>query len=98
MAKYSDQVTVSAAGTAVVLGSQAVACAVQVRALDTNVGVISLGNDGADDVTVSNGMRLLPGESVSFSYLSNLNTLWVEFDRERGQGGVDPAVDRGISR
>jgi len=33
-----------------------------VKALDTNTGVVALGNDGADDVTLSNGLRLSPAK------------------------------------
>jgi len=54
----SGQKTVTTAGTAVPLGSQQINGLVQIKALDTNTGVVAVGNDGADDVTVSNGYRL----------------------------------------
>lgn len=54
----SGQKTVTTAGTAVALGSQQINGLVQIKALDTNTGVVAVGNDGADDVTVSNGYRL----------------------------------------
>ena len=54
----AGQKTVTTAGTAVALGSQQINGLVQIKALDTNTGVVAVGNDGADDVTVSNGYRL----------------------------------------
>ena len=46
-----------------------------VKALDTNSDVVALGNDGAGDVTVSNGLRLSAGESVVFEYVGHLANL-----------------------
>jgi len=74
----SGQKTVTTAGTAVALGSQAVNAPLIVKALDTNTGVVALGSDGAGDVTVSNGLRLAAGESVVFEFVGNLGSLWLD--------------------
>lgn len=76
MAK-SGQTTVTTAGTAVVLGSQTVNGGVWIKALPANTGVMYVGNDGAEDVTSSNGFPLLAGETVNL-YMSNLNQVWVD--------------------
>lgn len=75
----SGQKTVTTAGTAVVLGtSQVINGPLMVKALDTNTGIISIGNDGANDITVSNGLRLLKGEAVIFDFVGNLANLWID--------------------
>lgn len=82
---YSGQKTVTTAGTAVALGTTAIAGPIMVKAIDTNTGVIAIGNDGANDVTVNNGLRLLGGESVVFSYLDSLASLYID-STEDGEG------------
>ncbi len=74
----SGQKTVTTAGTAVPLGAQAVNAPLMVRALDTNSGVIAIGNDGADDVTLSNGLRLEAGETVVFEFVGHLASLYID--------------------
>jgi hypothetical protein len=74
----SGQTTVAAAGTAVVLGTQNNFGALMVKALDTNTGIVAVGNDGAGDVTVANGMRLAAGDVIVFSYVGNLASIWVD--------------------
>ena len=74
----SGQKTVTTAGTAVPLGTVQVSSALAVKALDTNTGVIAVGNDGTKDVTTSNGLRLLPGEMTIFAYVSNLATIYID--------------------
>ena len=74
----SGQKTVTTAGTAVALGTQAVNAALLVKALDTNTDVVGIGNDGAGDVTVSNGLRLSAGESVVFEYVGHLTSLMLD--------------------
>ena len=74
----SGQKTVTTAGTAVALGTQAVNAALLVKALDTNTDVVAIGNDGAGDVTVSNGLRLSAGESVVFEYVGHLASLMLD--------------------
>lgn len=71
----SGQTNVTTAGTAVALGNQTVNGALMVKALDSNTGVVALGNDGADDVTLSNGLRLSAGEVIIFSYVGHLTSL-----------------------
>lgn len=68
----SGQKTVTTAGTAVPLGTTQIDGAMMVKALDTNTGVVAIGNDGTDDVTVSNGLRLLAGEVHIFDHVDNL--------------------------
>ena len=74
----SGQKTVTTAGTAVVLGTQRIDGPLMVKALDTNTGVVALGNDGANDVTVSNGLRLEAGDVIVFDYVGSLNDLWLD--------------------
>ena len=75
----SGQKTVTTAGTAVVLGtSQLINGPLMVKALDTNSGVVALGNDGANDVTVSNGLRLEAGESVIFDFVGDIASLYLD--------------------
>jgi len=74
----SGQKTVTTAGTAVQLGTQPIQGPLLVKALDTNTGIVAVGNDGAGGVTVSNGLRLLKGESVEFQWVGSLATLWLD--------------------
>ncbi len=78
MAAISGQKTVTTAGTAVVMGSARIEGPVMIKALDTNTGIVALGNDGAGDVTVSNGLRLSAGETVVFSWVGSLAELWLD--------------------
>lgn len=78
MAAYSGQKTVSSAGTAEALGSLQVNASLLVKALDTNTGIVAIGNDGSGDVTLSNGLRLSAGQSVELKWVGNLATIWVE--------------------
>jgi hypothetical protein len=75
----SGQKTVTTAGTAVALGTaQSINGPLMVKALDTNTGIVAVGNDGANDVTVSNGIRLSKGESMVFEYVGNIASLWLD--------------------
>lgn len=69
---------VATAGTAVVLGSQVVGCALRVKALTTNTGLIYVGNDGADDVASTNGFPLSAGQDVIFAYVANLGDIYID--------------------
>ncbi len=72
----SGQKTVTTAGTAVKLHAGLVVNGpVMIKALDTNTGVVVVGNDGAGDVTVSNGMRLTAGEVVVFDFVGDLSSI-----------------------
>ena len=57
----SGQKTVTAAGTAVQLGSGACMVNLMIKALATNTGLVFVGNDGAD-VTSATGQELDAGE------------------------------------
>ena len=74
----SGQTTVTTAGTAVHVGTQDVACPLMIKALDTNTGVVAIGNDGANDVTLSNGLRLEAGDVIVFEYVGNLASIWLD--------------------
>jgi hypothetical protein len=75
----SGQKTVTTAGTAVALGTtQKISGPLMVKALDTNTGVVAVGNDGADDVTVTNGLRLLAGEVIIFNSVGDIASLWLD--------------------
>ncbi len=77
----SGQTTVTTAGSAVQLGDQPVGAALQVKALDTNTGIVAIGNDYSDnsgDVTLSTGLRLAAGQSAIFDYVGNLASIWLD--------------------
>ena len=74
----SGQTIVTTAGTAVALGSANIGAPLMVKALDTNTGIIAIGNDGAGDVTVSNGLRLEAGDVVIFEYVGSLASLMLD--------------------
>lgn len=76
----SGQRTVTTAGTAVSLAAASTLAngPLMVKALDTNTGVVALGNDGANDVTVSNGIRLAAGEVVIFDFVGDLKSIWLD--------------------
>lgn len=75
----SGQTTVATAGTAVQLSSTNVPdmSGVYIKALSTNTGSVYIGNDGADDVTSSNGYELEAGESI-FINESLLSKIYVD--------------------
>ena len=79
MAAISGQKTVTVAGTAVALGAARIDGPLLVKALDTNTGVVALGNDGVGDVTVSNGLRLEAGEPIVFDWVGDLSSIWLDF-------------------
>lgn len=76
--QISGQKNVTTAGTAVPLGTFQADGAIMVKALDTNTGVVALGNDGTDDVTVSNGLRLLAGEVTIYDHVDNLAAIYLD--------------------
>ena len=73
----SGQKTVTTAGTAVQLGTADILGPLAIKALDTNTGVVAVGNVSGD-VTVSNGFRLAAGDSVILEYVGNLANLWLD--------------------
>ena len=74
----SGQKTVTTAGSAEALGVGIVNGPLMVKALDTNTGIVAIGNDGAGDVTLSNGMRLAAGDPVVFNFVGNLASILVD--------------------
>ena len=74
----SGKTTVTTAGTAVPLGSQAVNAALLVKALAGNTGVVYVGNDGAGDVSTTNGFELSAGEVAVFDYVTELGRLMLD--------------------
>ena len=85
MPALSGQKTVTTAGTAEALGAQVINGTLMVKALDTNTGIMAVGNDGADDVTTSNGMRLEAGDSIIFEFVGNLASIILDTDSD-GEG------------
>jgi hypothetical protein len=76
--RLTGQKTVAAAGTAEPLGNTQVDFSILVRALDTNTGIVAVGNDGTDDVTLANGYRLAAGEVCAFEHVDNLAAIYVD--------------------
>ena len=74
----SGQKTVTTAGTAVQLGAQDIAGPLMVKALDTNTAIVAIGNDGSNDITLSNAFRLAAGEVVIFQFVGSLASLWLD--------------------
>ena len=72
MAALSGQKTVTAAGTAEALGSQPIGGTLAVKALAGNTDIVVVGNDGAGDVTTSNGFELSAGEVIVFCHAGSL--------------------------
>jgi hypothetical protein len=73
----SGVITVTTAGTAVQGPNVALTNGAYVRALSTNTGIVYLGNDGAGDVSSSNGYGLTAGQAVIVQ-VANLNELWFD--------------------
>ena len=92
MQALSGQKTVTTAGTAVALGNQIINRELIIKALDTNTDVVAVGNDGAGDVTTSNGHRLDPGQSVIFAFVGNLSSIIVD-SAVNGEGVSWMALD-----
>lgn len=73
----SGQITVTTAGTAVQGSAVDLINGVWIRALEGNTGNVYVGNDGAGDVTSSNGFELGPGDLVLVQ-AQNLSDLWFD--------------------
>jgi hypothetical protein len=73
----SGKKTVTTAGTAVQLGTQAVNAALAVRACSANTGKMYLGNL-SEDIDSANGYELAAGEAVVFEFVANLADLWLD--------------------
>ena len=74
----SGQNTVAAAGTAEALGTQQIAGPLLVKALTTNTGLVYVGNDGAGDVSSSNGYPLSAGDQVIFDHVGSLSAIYID--------------------
>lgn len=77
MKALSGQITVTTAGTAVQLSNRDDTVTLMIKALDTNSGIVAVGNDGDNDVTVNNGLRLAAKEFVIYS-LVNMSSVYVD--------------------
>ena len=74
----SGNKTVTAAGTAVALGTQTINGPVVVKALTTNTGLVYIGNDGNNDVDSNTGMSLAAGDSAVFYFVGCLSSIYVD--------------------
>ena len=85
MPAISGQKTVTSAGTAVPLASLPINGPLIVKALNSNAGNISVGNDGNNDVTVTNGLLLAAGDEFYFGYIGNLSSIYIDSEND-GEG------------
>jgi hypothetical protein len=85
MSAISGQKTVAAAGTAEALGTQSIQGPLMIKALIGNTNNVYVGNDGANDVTSSNGLELAGGDSIIFDFVGNLGSIWLDVDTN-GEG------------
>jgi hypothetical protein len=85
MTSISSQKTVTSAGTAEALGSQIINAPLMVKALSANTGAIAIGNDGSDDVTISNGLLLSADDVVIFDYVGCLSSIYIDAEND-GEG------------
>lgn len=69
--------TVTTAGTAVVLGSVVINGPIIIKALTTNTGLMYVGNVSGD-VASTNGLPLLPGDTVVFNQVGDLSSIWID--------------------
>ena len=77
MAALSGQITVTTAGTAVVGTATAKYSGFFIKAMAGNTGIVYVGNDGANDVTATNGYELSPGEQI-YIEVENLASLYFD--------------------
>ena len=75
----SGQKTVSIAGTAEALGTTLSIISVTIKAKAANTNNVYVGNDGAGDITSSNGYVLDAGETVTID-TDNLADIWLDVD------------------
>ena len=78
MTALSGQTTVTAAGTAVALGSQAVNAALAIKALPGNTGLVYVGRDDDGDVAAGSGFPLDKGEAITLGFVGNLSSIRVD--------------------
>jgi hypothetical protein len=75
MTAISGQKTISAAGTAEAVGTALIHGPLMIKALLGNTGNVYIGNDGAGDVTLGNGIELDAGEVAIFNHVGSLSSL-----------------------
>ena len=85
MTAKSGQKTVTTAGIAEALGSQVINGPLMVKALLANTNNVYIGNDGAGDVSSSNGLELDAGDSLIFEFVGNLSEIILDVDTN-GEG------------
>ena len=78
MSANTGQKTVAVPGTAEALGSGSVNGPLLVKALETNTGVVVVGNDGGNDVDMSSGFHLSAAESIEFRWVGDLGRIRVD--------------------
>ena len=78
MTAISAQKTITAAGTAEALGTTDILGPLMIKALEANVGVVYVGNDGAGDVASTNGVVLAGGDAMVFEYVGNLSSIMLD--------------------
>ena len=88
----SGQKTVSVAGTAEALGAQRIDGPLMVKALTTNTDLVYVGNDGAGDVSSSNGLPLAAGDVVVFEWVGHLASIMIDV-AVNGEGVAWLALD-----
>ena len=79
MGVLSGQITVTTAGTAVQGPAVPGGGSFAIKAHPDNTDTVWVGNDGAGDVTSSNGFPLDAGEGIVFQ-VDNLAELWFDAD------------------
>jgi hypothetical protein len=82
MVPISGQHTVTTAGSAEALGSMQINGPLMVKALPGNAGSIAVGNDGANDVTTSNGLLLAAGDAVVFDFVGDLGSVYLDAEND----------------
>lgn len=82
MTALSGQKTVTTAGSAETLGTEIINGPVMVKALSSNSGAVTIGNDGANDITISNGLLLAAGDIVVFDFVGHLASLYVDAESD----------------
>lgn len=82
MTALSGQKTVTTAGSAETLGTETINGPVMVKALSSNSGAIAIGNDGANDITMSNGLLLDASDIVVFDFVGHLSSLFIDAETD----------------
>jgi hypothetical protein len=79
MGAMSGLKTIATAGTELALSaSNKVQCAVAVKALTTNTGLMYIGNAGDGTVASTTGFPLAAGDTIIFEYVDDLANIMVD--------------------